>query len=387
MTTTKLEEQEASEEQRYEALKHARKNLREAMDAFLRGEASPEQKLALNAALANGRLDLLPKAERKAMLRQVAEELESLDEEKPQRPKKSREEIRKAKDQALLKTALEVHFCDAVDAKSMGFLGRAFVMATLPHKKVQGTEFIRKNGDYTLSVLAPSETGIPYGVIPRLILIWISEEVVKKKSRELILGESLSAWMAELGMMPTGGRWGSITRLKQQMKALLASSITATWGGAGAWALKRVSVADDAILWWDPKNPDQTTLWESKLILTEKLFQELMEHSVPFDKRILKHLKRSPLALDLYIWLTYRFHYLKQRQAIPWGSLMRQFGSGYEATPKGVAHFKTEFKKQLQKVLKLYQTARVEVSEGELVLHPSPTSIDPQIITNTCDHA
>ena len=294
--------------------------------------------------------------------------------------RKNREEIRKAKEQALVDTALDVHFRDAVEAKALGFLGRAFVMATLPHKKVKGTEFLRKNGDYTLSILAPSETGIPFGVIPRLILIWISEEVVKKKSRELILGDSLSAWMAELGMMPTGGRWGSITRLKQQMKALLASSITATWEGAGAWAMKRVSVADDAILWWDPKNPDQTSLWESKLILTERLFHELVNNSVPFDKRILKHLKRSPLALDLYIWLTYRFHYLKGRQAIPWGGLMRQFGSGYEDTPKGIAHFKTEFKKQLRKVLMLYQTAKVEITEADLVLYPSPTSIQPQFI-------
>lgn len=296
-------------------------------------------------------------------------------------PKKKTVKPRKTKaerEKEIFETALEVRDQGAVDAKALGFLGRTFVMATLPHKKVDGTEFVRRNGDYTLSILAPSDTGIPYGVIPRLILIWISEEVVKKKSRELILGDSLSAWMAELGMVPTGGRWGSITRLKQQMKALLASSITATWEGAGAWAMKRVSVADDAILWWDPKNPDQTTLWESKLVVSDRLFQELLNNSVPFDKRILKHLKRSPLALDLYIWLTYRFHYLKQPQAINWSSLMRQFGSGYETTPKGIAHFKTEFKKQLQKVRKLYQTARVEMREGELILYPSPESIEPQ---------
>lgn len=297
---------------------------------------------------------------------------------KPQR--KSKDEIQKAREQNLLDTMLEVHFKDAVDAKALGFLGRAFVMATLPHKKVQGTEFTRQNGDYTLSIVAPSRTGIPYGVIPRLILIWISEEVVKKKSRELVLGDSLSAWMAELGMVPTGGRWGSITRLKQQMKALLAANITAVWEGRGAWALDSVKVADKAILWWDPKNPDQTSLWDSKLLLSETLFEELLNHAVPYDKRILKHLKRSPLALDLYIWMTYRFHSLKQPQAIPWGSLMRQFGSGYENTPKGIAHFKTEFKKQLRKVLKLYQSAKVEVAEGDLVLYPSPTSIQPQAI-------
>ena len=302
--------------------------------------------------------------------------------EKP-KARKSKEDVRSAKDQALLNTMLELHFQNATDAKAMGFLGRAFVMATLPHKKVAGTEFTRKNGDYTLSIVAPSRTGIPYGVIPRLILIWISEEVVRNKQRELILGDSLSSWMAELGMVPTGGRWGSIGRLKEQMKALLSANITAIWEGHGAWAMDSVKVAEKAILWWDPKNPDQTTLWASKLILTESLFEELLNNAVPFDKRVLRHLKRSPLALDLYIWLTYRFHGLKQRQAIPWGSLMRQFGSGYEDSPLGIRHFKAEFKKQLGKVLKLYQAAHVEITNGgDLVLYPSPTSVPSQTISS-----
>lgn len=324
-------------------------------------------------------------AEEKVWVRQLKEAFDANSHlpNSTERSKKKSAKPRKGKgkkDKELLETMLDVHFQGAVDARALGFLGRTFVMATLPHKKVAGTEFTRRNGDYTLSIVAPSRTGIPYGVIPRLILIWISEEVVKKKSRELILGDSLSAWMGELGMVPTGGRWGSITRLKQQMKALLSANITAIWEGRGAWAMDSVRVADKAMLWWDPKNPDQTSLWESKLILSESLFEELVKNSVPFDKRILKHLKRSPLALDLYIWLTYRFHGLKQRQAINWPGLMRQFGSGYEDTPLGVRHFKAEFKKQLRKVLTLYQTAKVEVTESELVLYPSPTSVQPQTI-------
>ena len=39
---------------------------------------------------------------------------------------------------------------------------------------------------------------------------------------------------------------------------------------------------------------------------TEKFFQEIIEHPVPLDLNILKSLKRSPLGLDMYLWLTYR---------------------------------------------------------------------------------
>lgn len=298
--------------------------------------------------------------------------------------RKTKAEIQTVREESFLDTMRDVHLRDAQDAKALGFLGRAFVMATLPHKKVSGTEFVRRNGDYTLSIVAPSRTGIPYGVIPRLILIWISEEVKKTKSRKLVLGTSLSSWMSGLGMVPTGGRWGSITALKQQMKALLACNITAFWEGGNAWAINSVKVADRALLWWDPKDrKEEDPRIDSTLVLSEGLFEELLNHAVPCDKRILKQLKRSPLALDLYIWLTYRFHGLKEPQAIPWRSLMRQFGSSYAETPKGTAHFKTEFKKQLSKVLKLYHLAKVEVTEGDLILYPSPTSIPAKPAINT----
>ena len=47
-------------------------------------------------------------------------------------------------------------------------------------------------------------------------------------------------------------------------------------------------------------------LFESKIELGEKFFQEIIRNPVPLDMNILKALKRSPLGLDLYLWLTYR---------------------------------------------------------------------------------
>ena len=37
-------------------------------------------------------------------------------------------------------------------------------------------------------------------------------------------------------------------------------------------------------------------------------------------------LKRSPLGLDLYLWLTYRTFALRAPKRISWASLYRQFG-------------------------------------------------------------
>ena len=64
-------------------------------------------------------------------------------------------------------------------------------------------------------------------------------------------------FMAELGMVPTGGRWGSITRLKKQMQRLFASSVSCTYDDGASWALESVKPVDSARLWWEPRNPDQ----------------------------------------------------------------------------------------------------------------------------------
>ena len=42
---------------------------------------------------------------------------------------------------------------------------------------------------------------------------------------------------------------------------------------------------------------------------------------------ILRAIKRSPLGLDLYLWLTYRTFALKRPLQLSWRQLYRQFGA------------------------------------------------------------
>jgi len=62
--------------------------------------------------------------------------------------------------------AIEAH--EAREAGALGYMARALVQATLPHSKPDTNEFERRNGAFTLVMLAPSRVGLPYGVIPRL---------------------------------------------------------------------------------------------------------------------------------------------------------------------------------------------------------------------------
>jgi hypothetical protein len=130
-------------------------------------------------------------------------------------------------------------------------------------------------------------------------------------------------------------------------------------------------VADSALLWWDTKTPEQASLWKSSVTLSEPFYSEIINNSVPIDMRAIKALKRSPMALDIYCWLTYRLSYLKSPTEIPFQLLAMQFGSGYTRPD----NFKQAFVKELKKVLVVYPEARVQVDTHELILKPSKPHI------------
>jgi len=206
----------------------------------------------------------------------------------------------------LITEALAIEAEEAKTAGVIGYMARALVQATIPHKKTDGNEFTRKNGAFELSILTPSNVGLPYGSIPRLLLAWLTTESVITKNRTLCLGNTLSSFMKELGLVPTGGRWGSITRLRDQSKRLFTSSISCSYHSDNREYESGFRVADKHDLWWIPKAPEQSTLFESTVTLSESFFNEIINNPVPIDLRALKALKRSPMGLDIYCWLTYR---------------------------------------------------------------------------------
>lgn len=96
----------------------------------------------------------------------------------------------------------------ASEVGSVAFLSRLLVQANLPYREPPESSFVRRNGALTLTLQAPPQIGLPFGRYPRLLLAWLGTEVVRTKSPEIELGESLSATMRELGITPSGGDKG-----------------------------------------------------------------------------------------------------------------------------------------------------------------------------------
>jgi hypothetical protein len=134
-------------------------------------------------------------------------------------------------------------------------------------------------------------------------------------------------------------------------------------------------IAKDYTLWWTPKSPEQMPLWKSTVTLSTDFYNEIIERPVPVDMMALKALKRSPMALDIYFWMTYRLSYLRKDTVIPWPLLQAQFGADYAQDGHGQRNFKVKFIQRLKNVQEIYEKARVFGMDRGLVLRPSPPHV------------
>lgn len=273
----------------------------------------------------------------------------------------------------LIGESLALEAEDAKKAGTIGYMARMLVQATLPHKATEDMVFKRQNGAFQMSIVAPD--GLPYGSIPRLLLSWMTTEAVRTRSPVLVLGSTLSAFMAELDLGRRGGKRGDITRFKNQAERLFSSTISCRYKDEELTRGKGFLIADEYSLWWQPSKPNQLPLWKSTITLSQKFFEQIIEKPVPVDMDAMMKLKRSPMALDIYFWLTYRLSYLHKDLLLPWPLLQMQFGADYAQDTEGQYNFKRKFLLRLKDVLAVYDKARVFDANKGLLLKPSPPHV------------
>lgn len=300
---------------------------------------------------------------------------------------------------------------DAKSAGALGFMARALVIATMPYKDPKTDAFVRTNGDFKLRIVAGYEGGIPYGIYPRLLMSWVATEAVRKQSPVIELGDSLSIFLRDVLNLRSrgGGERGSSTRVIEQMKRLFGSLVTASYAGTQehrGFTLKNILIADELELddremnrlseniysevdeqkLWTPQVKSEAGQWRSQVRLSDKFFAECVSNPVPIDLRAYKALRASPLAMDVYTWLTYRMSYTQKRsRPIRWESLMMQFGSGFNRTDieQATRDFKKAFLRALKMVTVVYPQANVEINPNGLVLLPSRPHVLPAATTKS----
>jgi hypothetical protein len=252
-----------------------------------------------------------------------------------------------------------------------------------PRSQVEGLQFMRQSGEAWVSLQAgvldegkgPVQQPIPYGVLPRLAMGWISTFAVRNKQREIHVGDSGADFLSLMGMDSQGSRHKA---LRKQMHALAACRVQLGFRGQtyNGQPVKTFSA------WATDRGSSQRALWPGTLVLDQEYFDTLMQHAVPLDNRALMALKGSALALDVYAWLAQRLHRIEGKGVVlHWKSIREQFAQEYIGKDAD-KDFKKKFLPALKKVLAVYPNARVkrlEKKDGStapgLLLMPSPPPI------------
>lgn len=269
----------------------------------------------------------------------------------------------------MAKTSLQA-LSDDEDTSAVGFIATSMVSVSLPHSAQPDVAvFKRKNGQCAVTIMNDPEIGLPYGKIPRIISAFLSSEAKRTGARVLSIGDNQSEFMHMLGMGVTGGQNGTIARLHDQAKRLFTSAISITQDDGSLFKWNKLSLADEGYLLWDP-HAKEGQQWRGEIVLSEKFHKECVEHAVPVSMSTIHEL-RSPLAIDLYVWMTYRYNTITRPTTISWKQLQAQFAVGYPQTQQGMLDFKKNFRQQIAAVSQRYTWAKYRLDERGMTLLPS----------------
>lgn len=243
---------------------------------------------------------------------------------------------------------------------------------------------IRQDGQYTL-VITPKPVvtkiegkqelkslGVPYGTMPRLILIHIMTEAVRTRSRRIVLGNNLTDWMRNMGFKTFSyGPRGSATLLREQLDRLLACEWMIRWDSNNAqgeheFGIREIKLSNEYV-----GTDRKAGAFMREIYMTEGFFGHLKEHAVPLNEMAIRQLKESATSLDLYTWLAYRLPRIEGGKplTISWAQLAVHFGND----GKNVRKFRQTIRDAWDRnVSAVYPEAIADFDTAVIKLYASP---------------
>lgn len=262
------------------------------------------------------------------------------------------------------------------------FISREMVQATLPHKNPGDIPaWSRINGNYALTIQPgwnawkKQSFGYPYGTIPRLLIFWLTTEALRTGDRQIELGDHLADFMRKLGLDSSrGGVRSDAYRLRDQMERLFRARLSFEYRDTCQQSWLDMQIAPKGMQWWSQNLSENPSVWENWIELGEEFYKAITAHPVPVNMDALQALKKSPLALDLYAWLThqaFRAAKSKRSRRITWRVLHGQLGADY----RDVQNFRRKAIEAIRKIESVYPGLELEMVAGGFAVKPSTPSI------------
>ena len=189
--------------------------------------------------------------------------------------------LARGKGEGLILTARQGKLLDAAaeiattppSGEDMAFTHAVLCQVGLPRAKVDGERFLRQSGAAWLNVQAgyldegkgPVLQPIPYGVIPRLALAWVSTYAKRYSTSEIPIGDSAADFLRLMGMDDQGARYAT---LRKQMHALAACRLQLGFKGR-TFNGQPIEQFD---AWVSNNSNGQRSLWPGVMTLSEHYF-------------------------------------------------------------------------------------------------------------------
>lgn len=260
----------------------------------------------------------------------------------------------------------------------LGITYSGFALTALPHRRLPDDVPWERRGYRIRLLIEPGRLpirgggfrlyGVPYGSRARMILLYLQTRAIQTDSREVELGRSMHEWLDRMGLSIGGQTYRDI---REQSCRIAACNLTFAWDDANGVGFSKDTIVKGGIHLSTVNEPQQGSLWEDRVLLSDAFFNELKAHPVPIWEPALRHIQNNSASIDIYIWLAYRLHSLSKPTTITWPAVFEQFGAGYSR----LRDFRKRFIESLQLALAVYPEAKVEVDETGILLHPSAPPI------------
>jgi len=251
--------------------------------------------------------------------------------------------------------------------------------AGLPHRKTPADEDWQIKTDHVTLVVEPGKlpkedgtydfVGVPYGANSRLILYYLMDKALVTGNRTVELGKSLNAFLDRLGLSQ-GGKTNKSVR--EQIERISRCKLTFHLKKGNLRGVSNQAIVESAAFFESGQTDErQQSLFTDTLRLSEGFYEQLQRHAVRLDERAIKKIHNNSRALDVYSWLAFRLHSLKEPTFVPWTTLRPQFAAGI----RWASNFTPVMRDDLLMALSVYEQAKVEIAERGITLYPSSPPI------------
>jgi len=250
-------------------------------------------------------------------------------------------------------------------------VAKIFCQMSFPHSETWKEDMDTINGDWGFRVQFNRDWnrklyGLPYGVYPRLIMIYLMQRAYMYDERRVKVN-GIAEFIRKIGKESDGR---TVDIVYNQTRRLLHTEVifkNLKTGEEGGFRLFSRWFLD----WNKIENSHQTELEfkDHYIELSSGFYERLKRSHITLNLKPLKELSHSALLMDIYVWLTYRLCGGRS-VTVSWKQLHSQFGANYKDDRYGLKNFRTKFLRYMKRIQEYFPEFHYKTPRGRLTIVP-----------------